>query len=260
MTREDIARAYPVGTNHPVLVTEVTRMSQGYYCVAGWDIHEERMMRPLGLDRSNWRIGADRSVFKVGNLIDCAPSGIRTTVAPHSLDDTPLRSTPSILQAFEEADTYALVLDTTHTSVRGAFGRALHDDKYVEEGTECHSLAGVRARRDQLRFHEDYGKLRVSMRDSDRVSYDLKVTCDQLQHFFSPGDADAEPHFGVTEANEWLSVNDPAATIILRLGFARPWDGKDKGWSPRRCYLQLNGLLCPTDNYHMFAGRPAGPE
>jgi hypothetical protein len=252
MTLDAISRQYPAPKYHPLLVTEVTRMSRGNYCVAGWDIHEGRMIRPLGQDGSNWRLGTDRSVLAVGNLIDRSSSGVRGTQPPHSNEDTRLTKAPTLLHSFAEDETYALLLGTTHPSIRTAFGLPLIENKYVEEGARCPSLAGIRVRRDRLRFHESFGKLRLIVRDSDGLEYDLPVTCDRLQHLFNPGDAEAEPHFGVEEANEWLAVNSPSTPIILRVGFARPFDGKDKGWSPKRCYLQANGLICPQDNFHVL--------
>jgi hypothetical protein len=83
------------------------------------------------------------------------------------------------------------------------------------------------------------------------------VTCDESLHVFSPGDEDAEPHFGVAGANEWLRANPSDSEIILRIGLARAWAGKDGDWNPLRCYIQLNGIICPEDNYHIFAGPPS---
>ena len=70
-------------------------------------------------------------------------------------------------------------------------------------------------------FEDDFGKLRLQLQDTDNVSYRLPVTCDTLRHVFSPSDEDAEPHFGVAEANEWLCVTPPDGEIILRIGLAR---------------------------------------
>jgi hypothetical protein len=32
-------------------------------------------------------------------------------------------------------------------------------------------------------------------------------------------------------------------SIMLRLGLTRGWDGPDKNWTPKRCFLQLNGVI-----------------
>ncbi len=260
-TADDVQRRYPAPKHHPVLVTEVTRMTRGYYCVAGWDVLNSRMVRPLQSSGYNWRLDADRSVFRVGALLDCSPSGQRRAAAyPHATEDLLLARTPSPLEHWDERTTYAFLLPTTVRSIRELFGRPLTDDKFLADGTVCASLGGVRIRRDRTAFERNAsGKLRFRLHDSDGVHYGLPVTCDWPRHLFSPGDGDSEPFFGVPEANEWLGLTDPATEIVLRIGLARGWGGSPDGtWSPRRCYVQLNGVVCPEDNYHIFAGSAVG--
>lgn len=241
----------------PVLISEVTRMTMGNYCIAGWDIHGARMVRLLRSSGANWKLGIDRSIFSVGHLVNCSPSGKHNTVLPHANEDFPIIVYPDLLEIFDEPTTYGILLNKTVTSIRQLFGCALIDDKYVPEGTNCPSLGGVRTRRRRASFVEDgFGKLRLQLQDADDVSYRLAVTCDTLRHLFSRSDEDAEPHFGVAEANEWLCVNPPNVEIILRIGLARGWSGKEDNWNPPRCYAQLNGIICPEDNYHIFAGPP----
>jgi hypothetical protein len=179
-------------------------------------------------------------------------------VYPHATEDLLLSAAPSFLESFDESTTYGLLLPSTFQSIQQLFGRPLVDGKYLPNGTNCSSLGGVRAARRRVSFIEDsFGKLRLQLQDIDNVVYRLPVTCDWLRHLFSPSDEDAEPHFGVAEANEWVCVNPPDADIILRIGLARGWSGKDHGWHPPRCYAQLNGIVCPEDNYHIFAGPPS---
>ncbi len=177
---------------------------------------------------------------------------------PHATEDLLLSKLPSYLEKFDESIMYALLLDKAFTSIHQLFGCALVDDKYLPEGTNCRSLGGVRAVRRRVRFIEDeFGKLRLQLQDVDNVTYRLPVTCDTLRQCFSPSHEDAEPHFGVAEANEWLCVNPPDSEIILRVGLARGWVGRDGDWHPRRCYAQLNGIICLKDNYYIFAGPPS---
>ena len=241
----------------PVLISEVTRMSGGNYCVAGWDLHSQRMVRPLQRSGANWRLGNDRSVFTVGHLVNCIPAGLRNTVYPHATEDLILTTSPSFLEAFDEATTFEILLPTCFRSIREIFDSLLVEEKYILDNTNCRSLGGVRTRRSQVRFFEDgYRRLRLQFRDIDNAVYQLPVTCDTLKRIFSPDDDDPEPHFGIDEANEWLQVNTPQTEIVLRIGLARGWDGPDHTWNPRRCYVQLNGIICPTDNYHIFSGPP----
>ena len=260
-TADNVKRRYPAPKHHPVLVTEVTRMTRGYYCVAGWDVLNSRMVRPLQSSGENWRLDADRSVFRIGALLDCSPSGQRSAAYPHATEDLLLTRTPSPLEHWDESTTYAFLLPSTGRSIRELFGRPLTDDKFLADGTVCASLGGVRIRRDRTAFERDaFGKLRFRIHDSDGVHYGFPVTCDWLLHLFSPGDGDSEPFFGVAEANEWLSVTDPETEIVLRIGLARGWTGPDGTWRPRRCYVQLNGVVCPEDNYHIFAGPPSAQQ
>jgi hypothetical protein len=118
---------------------------------------------------------------------------------------------------------------------------------------------GVLAPRRNLNFRQDSSfRLRLSFCDSDGTSYDLPVTCDTLNRVFgSTGSDDLEHWFGVSEANEWLRADSPDQLLLLRIGFARAWAGKDMVWNPMRCYVQLNGIICPDNYYSIFAGPPS---
>lgn len=249
MSLDQIKRRYPAQTHRLVLISEVTRMTKGYYCVAGWDVHSNRMVRLLQANGENWLYDP---VFIVGNLVSYKLSGKRNTAFPHATEDSILTAPPTLIEYFDESEMYSLLLGTTFESVAKIFGRALFDEKYIIDGTNCRSLGGLRIERSRIHFVEDsYRKLRLRLHDNDDVNYCLPVTDAGLLRMFSE---DTEPHFGVAEANEWLDVNPPEAQIILRVGLARGWSGKEGTWSPRRCYAQLNGIICPDDNYCIFAG------
>lgn len=259
---DDIQRRYGAPRFHPVLVTEVTRMRRGYYCVAGWDIQNRRMVRPLQASGENWQLaGGSRFPFNVGSLLDCSPVQQRRAEYPHATEDMLLARSPSSLEEWDEGTVYKFIHPTTVRSIRELFGRPLNDDKFVADGTVCPSLGGVRTRREHTAFIQDgFGKLRFRLNDSDGVHYDLPVTSEWLLRLFSCGERGSEGLFGVDEANEWLCVTDPGTEIVLRIGLARGWSGVEGDWNPRRCYAQLNGVICPEDNYHIFAGPPAPPH
>jgi hypothetical protein len=73
-----------------VLITDVTEMGAGNYCVAGWDIGAKRMVRPLPHGR-NWT-GAllGQHGIVVGKLIRIEPQGIPNGIYPHRTEDTPI--------------------------------------------------------------------------------------------------------------------------------------------------------------------------
>lgn len=251
MDADRINKRYPHPAHSPVLISEVTRMSGIIRCVAGFDTRAQKMVRPLQAASSNWPLGDNRSVFEVGHLVDVTPTGARGKTFPHATEDTPLSRMPKVLERFDEATTYGLLIGTCVGSFTEAFGVKLIDNQYVAVGTRCPSLVGISVPRKNLTFHTGYGeKLRLRVTDSDNETYDLGVTSDRLLGLFNKA-RDSSAPFGVNEANPWLSENGPSQRLILRVGLARPFDGK-KGWDPLRCYLQLNGIVCPEDHYHVL--------
>lgn len=257
MNVNNIKHKYPAARFHPVLVTEVTRMNKGFSCIAAWDIHEERIVRPLQYNGDNWQLASDHSLFFPGHLLNCSPSGRVRSVLPHAHEDFILTRLPTLLERFDEAETYKLLIDKTDSSVSSVYGQRIVEDKYIVEGTNCKSLGSIRSQRRNIKFFQDmYGKLRLRLQDLDGIVYILPVTSDELLRAFSPTAEELEPHFGVDEANEWLEVNAPEQHLILRIGLARGWSGKDNAWVPKRCYVQLNGIICPSDNWAIFAGPP----
>ena len=253
MNAAEIRERYPVGRTRPLIVTEVTRMRGDYRCVAAWDVHANRIVRPLQQDGTNWPIARDRSVFYPGNVLACVPYGPRRGGAlPHLNEDLPLATTPTVLASLDDAELFTLLLPLADRTIQAAFREPLIDHKYVNEATDCPSLGCVLVRRRNASFVEGFGKLRFRFRDADGIHYDLGVTSDVLLDMFSPNDPDA--FFGVDEANEWLEVNPPAAQVILRVGMARGWSGPEGVWNPLRCYLQLNGIITQDNYFSIFAG------
>lgn len=241
------------GDFHLLLVTEVTRMNGGFYCVATWDVYEERIIRPLTLGRGYWAFADEQSRWRPGFLLEVAGLRESTGNLPHRRENLILCKHPEILERWEEPELYSAIIAQACSSIYAQFGTALIENKYIPEGMDCPSLGSVLTRRDRVGFIDDgRGKLRLRFRDNDEQAYTLPVTCDSLQHMFSPKDG----IFEVAEANEWLQVNEPDTEIILRLGFCRGYTGSDRKWSPPRCYLQLNGIICPKDSYFIFAGPP----
>jgi hypothetical protein len=253
MTFGALKRRYPTTTQRLVLITEVTRMRRGYLCVAGWDIQSAKMVRPLQPGGDNWQLLNNRLPFQVGELVRCTESPRVGGHFPHATEDMVLKRSPEQLEVFAEAVTYELVKPTVDQSIRKIFGQPLLEDKYLNDGIKTRSLGAVLVPRKKLNFVESFGKLRVHLVDADRVAYDLPVTSEALLRFFAPDiEQQLEPHFGVAEANKFLRANEPDELIIARVGLSRGWDGPAKDWKPKRCYLQLNGIICPKDNWCIF--------
>ena len=260
VTMEQLKQRYPAGQFHPVVITEVTRMHHGHFCVAGWDIHAGQMVRPLQPSGAHWELRNGQLPFRVGEVIHCHPAHREHGSPPHSHEDFLLLKIPGALKQFNEKETFDLLQRTVDTSVRKMFGQHLIDDKYIPDGAECRSLGAVCVQRRNVRFIKGYrpGKLRVELYDSDRILYDLPVTCEALLHAFSQEQPNSKSHSGHDAANQWLQVTRSDQPVMLRLGLARGWEGSDGTWNPKRCYLQLNGIICRDGNWRIIAGRPSG--
>lgn len=71
-----------------VLITDVTEMGGGNYCVAGWDIAARRMIRPLP-NGSNWPAALlGQHVIAAGKLVWVTPRGASNGIFPHRTEDT----------------------------------------------------------------------------------------------------------------------------------------------------------------------------
>jgi len=112
-----IKSKYPADRYLPVLISEITRMTHGYYCVAGWDVHGHRMVRPLNSMRFNWKLGTDRAIFSVGHLINCNPTGMNNNVFPHATEDLPLSESPTLLESYDEPTVCNFLSDKAFRSI-----------------------------------------------------------------------------------------------------------------------------------------------
>src|SRR5437773_2029786 len=83
----DAARSrYPSHAFHALLITEVTQMRHGHFCIAAYDIHARRMVRPLRPRGENWIFDEFQSAYRPGQLVNvkswlACPDGLH----PHCL-------------------------------------------------------------------------------------------------------------------------------------------------------------------------------
>lgn len=257
MSLEALIKAYSHPRFHPVLITEVTRMKGGCFCVAGWDLRQARMVRPMPPRGKNWHLYERRVPFTPGQVVNCRLGKPRAAekILPHCNEDFFVAERPWVMQQLTEPQLHAALLKTVTSDLTAVFGAELIEQRYLIEVTGQRSLGAIAVRRKKIFFFHDQGRLRLHFIDHKEHGHDLAVTGDKLLHYFSPGGEEWDLHLDDKQANEWLELNDPEATLILRIGLARGWKGPEDDWNPKRCYAQLNGIICPRDNWPAFERR-----
>ncbi len=240
LTLEALHARYPAPTFHPLLITEVTRMQNAHFCIAGFDVHAAKMVRPLRPRGVHWIFDEFQDPYFPGQLVNVKPAGTPHGVFPHSNEDLPLQSGMRVLDTLSEPELFAAMNGTWAESIVKLFGCAPVENRYFPEGARCPSIGSIRVPRRGILFQSSSAnRLRLRLEDSDRIVYSLPVTCDRLRGLFDP---DGGTH-GVHAANGWLDKMAPIEPIIVRLGLTRGYAGTSGEFDPKRCYLQVNGLL-----------------
>lgn len=117
--------------------------------------------------------------------------------------------------------------------VADIFSNLLIDDKYVEELADCRSLGGLIVDTNDIFVSSKFGVTLV-FDDADGLRHYLKVT--ELA-FAAQDEAAADT------LRARIAGHD---RVALRIGLPRAWVGPDGNWNPRRCYMQLNGVIVPA--------------
>lgn len=218
-----------------ILITDVTEMHAGNYCVAGWCTQLNEMVRPLP-NGANWtsRLLTMHTVVP-GSTVGVQPIRIPLgSVYPHRTEDTPIDQ--SSIQLFRRgpepwfgpgAPPTALTLDEAfqgqvgHNSVWNGCMQGV----YVPAGATVRSLWAIRVSRDRLRFEVDFEKLKAVL-DDGANRYRLAVSSAALKEAWRAG--------GLAEIHQALPH---AGTLHVRVGLARAWQGQ-----PDKCYAMINGV------------------
>lgn len=222
-----------------LLITDVTEMHAGNYCVAGWCADEQRMIRPLP-SGVNWieRL-LERHNVVPGATVVVEPGGMPAGGAyPHRTEDTPID--PSSVKTISPgpapwfgpnappaASTLAEAFqgELGHNSVWNGVCQGVH----VLSGKVVRSLWAVRVDRARLSFQDDEfnGKRQLkAILDDGGSRYKLAVSSAALKEAWRAGGLaaiqQALPHGGL---------------MHVRVGLARAWAGQ-----PDKCYVMVNGV------------------
>jgi len=228
----------PVENTRQVLITETTRMTGDFVCVAGIDIRSGAMVRPLQGDGSNWEEGkwVDGGFMVVGNILSLAPALRRSVAFPHATEDLRVKSV-GVLGKSSGAELFDACIETSNDDIETIFMNRLVDFKYAPDGTICPSLGGFSVSASNLRAENSYNKPKIIYTDLRGGRHYLSVTDLETKKM--------EPTAGVTRLSEQL-LNVGRGQVVLRLGLARGWAGANNEYNPKRCYLQLNGIIFPS--------------
>jgi hypothetical protein len=217
-----------------ILITDVTEMSAGTYCVAGWDIGTHRMVRPLPAG-SNWPTAlVQQHSIVPGRLIRVHPVVTPIGERPHGTEDTWVDASSIVSFDGIFSDWLGGSAPEIAGNLSTGFGGQLlcnsewngvKQGVHTQPGADCKSLVAVRILRPDISFSYDLDKLRAVV-DDGSDQYRLPVSCTALKEAFRAG--------GFAGVNNALPRREE---LIVRVGLARAFG------NPPRCYAMLNGLL-----------------
>jgi len=218
-----------------LLVTDVTEMSLGTYCVAGWHAAKGCMVRPL-LRGSNWTAALLKThEIAPGTVIQVTESNATARgLYPHQNEDLAieLRTIKTIRQL--RRPWFCLEVPASSATLAHAFGGHIQHNgawkgrirsAYVSAGVDTRSLWAVKVQRCNLSFFVDLQKLKALLDDGDK-RYMLPVSSRRLKEIFRD--------HGLEAVGQMLPDAGP---LHVRVGLARGFEGHlDK------CYLMINGV------------------
>jgi hypothetical protein len=217
-----------------IRITDLTEMSPGNYCVAGWDAAAQRMIRPLP-NGANWT-AATLQQFGVtpGALLRLAPAGNANGEYPHLTEDTPidLDGTSNIITApmqwFDaEAPKVAATIAEAFEGQLQANSqfRGTNQGNYVARGTRTRSLWAVNVPRNNISFTDPFDSLKAVISDVSG-SYQFAVSSKAIKEAWRIG--------GTAQIERLLPKT---GQLHVRLGLARAY-----GDAPDKCYVMVNGI------------------
>ena len=221
-----------------VLLTEVTRMKGGLVCVAGIDIDNHQMVRPLQPGGRNWEETkwVETAYMEVGNILNLTPANEAESNYPHRTEDFWV-SQVGLLGKADWHELHVACIETAFNSINDLFNHFVVDNKFVHAGTQCRSLGCVMVPAPTLRVSGAFDKVQVSYPCGLAGWQNLPVTDLTVKNCQDSITGAALIQQRLGEAGN--------SYVALRIGLARAWDGPDHTYDPKRCYIQLNGLITP---------------
>jgi len=218
-----------------LLITEVTEMHGGNYCVAGWRADTQSMIRPLP-NGSNWT----QALLNASGVVPGALISITVTGQQHQ-GSFPHRTEDTIIDAGQIANVqpgpinwFGPAAPAVASNVSNAFSglvrhnsvwNAILQGVHVPINANCPSLGGVSIPRASLGFVVEFDKLKATLNDGS-ATYKLPVSSASLKEAWRQGGVAA-----VTGALPQVK------RLHVRLGLARAF-----GNPADKCYMMINGV------------------
>jgi len=218
-----------------LLITEVTEMHGGTYCVAGWCFATGNMIRPLP-NGGNWSESLLRPHgVAPGVVLHVQPNGMQPdSTYPHRTEDTPIdpagtklvKAGPRLWSGFGAPPAAATLNDAFqgHIGHNSLWNGVLHG-AYVPIATRTRSLYAIAMDCGRLQLFEDGDHLRAYL-DDGSGRYNISISCRQLKELHRRSGLNA------------VKASLPSSgRLHVRVGLAREW-----GKYPGKCFVMINGI------------------
>ena len=217
-----------------VLITDVTEMGAGNYCVAGWDIDSKRMVRPLPNGR-NWSAAiVEKHAIAPGKVVRADPQGTPNGIYPHLTEDTPIDPASIGISTKQFSDWLGALAPKVAIDLSTGFDghlqwnsewNGVRQGVHTQPGVRCPSLVGICIKKANLSFIELFDSLKATLDDGSH-SYQLAASSKALKESWRKG--------GLVEVYNALPARNE---FHVRVGLARPFR------NPPKCFAMLNGVL-----------------
>lgn len=231
-----------------LIITDLTRMSGGHVCLAGYDIASGRCLRPVlrwGNFEESWLYRGPGGIIKPFALVDL-DFLLPLPDPPHTEDTLFDPDSILVVGAWKESARHHWLIQSTDRCVDGIFGAPVCEGPgwYVEHGLGTRSLGTIRAGviGEVIYKPKDGGgwDYRLRFLDLGGRQYRLAVVDLAFRYYLDyqrlrNGEAPAA-------IAERLTNSLQRAEVYLRIGLARGWKEY-----PERCYLQVTGVYSFPD-------------
>lgn len=231
-----------------LVIVASTFMRDGFECVIGWSIENNKLIRPVtNVAGNSWRLGT----FKVGCkyqfvIVDSNPSN---AIYPHKSEDIIVGALPAIVVSTfplpgilsvpvnTESQIYDMLFGLSVESVYSVFYPGyIYEKKYLIKGTICPSVGILRCKVGDIKMYKISNSTNPS-RKSTRCqisqgpeTFDFPVT--------------AQNRDALMSLNNQYYASNP---ILVLLGLGRPYAGTGNIFYPPRCYILLIGVIRSPD-------------